>query len=263
MKVFSDLIYRQTPQRSLRLDLRVPNTENPPLVMYIPMGGMRVCEKENVPLELVEQGFALASIECRVRSEAIAPAQIYDCQAAVRWLRAHASEYCYDSVNIAAWGSSAGGMLAALLATSGNSFSLLEQDCEYPEVSCAVQAAVDACGAPHSLDYFARPDVQQRFPGVTETLRLYLGGAVEECLELAHLVSPSAYISPACPAILIIQGEEDNVVPPEETVFFHQLLLQAGVDAELILLPNVGHDWDEKLTEPNINRFLKRVLMKQ
>ena len=119
---FTELIYRHTTQRVLRLDLHIPRrVPKPPLVMYIPMGGMRSCPKEQAPLWLTEHGFAFASIECRVSSEAIAPAPVWDCKTAVRWLRFHADEYRFNANAIGAWGHSAGGLLAALLATSGDS----------------------------------------------------------------------------------------------------------------------------------------------
>lgn len=260
MKIYRDLVYRQTPQRELRLDLRVPDIQKPPVVMYIPMGGMRNCEKENAPFWLPEKGFAFASIECRVSSEAIAPAQIHDCQYAVRWLRTHAAEYGFNGASLGIWGNSAGGMLAALLATAGDTAVLREDDIPFSDVSCTVHAAVDGCGAPHDITYFARPEVSQRFPGVAENLAYYLGGAVETRLELARLVSPSTYISHDCSPLLIIQGEKDAAVPPEETIAFHQELRAAGSDAKLILLPEAEHGWDEALTSVQIVEFFTRTL---
>lgn len=257
---YLDIAYRETPERTLCLDLRVPHSdEKPPLIVYIPMSGMRSCAKENAPLWILEHGFALASIECRVSSEAIAPAAAHDCKAAVRWLRAHASEYGYNGDAIGVWGSSAGGLLASLIATSGNAADLKEAT-EYSNVSDEVQAACDLCGAPHDLMYFAKPQVQSEFAGVTENLRLYLGGPVQERAELAKLVSPSTYISKQCPPILLIHGDEDTVVPVAETIEFHRLLLGFGIDAALKVLPGAGHGLPESLTKPHTLEFFQRTL---
>ena len=257
---FTEIPYSQTPQRTLRLDLRVPQSDRrSPLVIYIPVGGMRVCDKAWAPWWLTECGFAMASIEVRVSSEAIAPATVHDCKAAVRWLRAHAEQYGYAPNAIGVWGHSAGGNLAALLGTSGG-VAELEGDGPHAGVSSRVQAVCDECGAPHDFAWFARSEIKSRFAGVLENLRLYLGGTVEERPALARRVSPQTYISSTCPPMLLIYGAADNVVPVEETVSFHQSLQAAGVDATLRILPGIGHGWDPSLTRDDIVAFFERTL---
>ena len=258
---FTDLQYRETPQRALRLDLRVPQSAGRvPLVLYIPMGGMSSCIKEQAPWWLTEHGFALASIEARVSSEAIAPAAVHDCKAAVRWLRAHADRYGYAPDAIGVWGHSAGGHLAALLGTSGD-VAEVEGEGGAASVSSRVQAVCDECGVPHDLSWFGRPEVKVRFPGVAGNLRRYLGGAVEDCPELARLVSPQTYVSKNCPPMLLIHGAADAVVPVDEMINFHQQLQSAGCDVTLRILPGIGHGWEAALTQPEIIAFFKRTLL--
>src|SRR6185503_19064552 len=65
---FKDIVYAERPERVLKLDVRLPTkggAKRPPLVMYIPMGGMRGCPKELAPYWLTEHGFTMASIEAR------------------------------------------------------------------------------------------------------------------------------------------------------------------------------------------------------
>ena len=260
MKVVSDIRYAVTPERELYLDLRVPEgVENPPLVMYIPNGGLSGCNRDWTLWWLAECGFAMASIETRVSGEATAPATVHDCKAAVRWLRAHAGEHGYNGDRIGAWGHSAGGLLAALLATSGG-VAQLEGDGPCLDVSSKVQAACDQCGAPHDFSWFARTEIKERFAGVVENLRRYLGGTVEELPELARLVSPATYISSSSAPLLIIHGEEDGVVPVEESIEFHRALVAAGADATLRLLPGTGHGWDPELVRDDILGFFTRTL---
>lgn len=257
---FSNLAYRQTAERELLLDLYLPaGVTNPPLILAIPMAGMRECRKERAPAWLTDYGFAVASIEARGSSEAIAPAPVHDCKAAVRWLRFHAAEYGYNPNAIGAWGHSAGGLLASLLATSGW-VSELEGDGDYPDVSSAIQAACDECGAPHDMTYFARPEVHAKYAPVAENLRLYLGGPVAEKLELGRRVSPATYISSACPPVLLIHGDKDEIVPVEETIEFHHALVRAGVDARLMVLEGAGHSWEKELTKGDIAGFFREVL---
>lgn len=259
-KDFLDVLYRVTPQRELRLDLRMPEgLERPPLILYIPMGGMRSCRKERAPEWPVERGFAVASIQARVAEEAIAPAAVEDCKFAVRWLRAHAEEYGYDGDRIGAWGHSAGGLLAALLGTSGDRPEL-RFEMEFAEVSDRVHAVVDACGAPHDIAYFARPEVREKFGPVAGNLDAYLGGPVGEQLELAKLVSPRTYVSAECPPVLLLHGDRDEVVPLEESVEFAEALRDCGVDVTLKVLEGVGHVWPSKTTASEVEGFFRRVL---
>jgi acetyl esterase/lipase len=67
---------------------------------------------------LTQHGYAVASFDYRLSGEAKFPAQIHDCKGAIRFLRAHASDYGYKPDCMAASGASAGGHLAALVATS-------------------------------------------------------------------------------------------------------------------------------------------------
>ena len=83
------------------------------------MGSKEGLEFDPVPLEYLAQGFAVASINYRLSQHALFPAQIEDCKAAVRWLRAHAEQFNLDANRFGAWGPSAGGHLAAMLGTTG------------------------------------------------------------------------------------------------------------------------------------------------
>ncbi len=95
-----------------------------PLIVWIHGGAFLFGSKEGspvepVPLDLLLEGYAVASIDYRLSPEAVFPAQLEDCKAAIRWLRAHAEEFGIDPNRIGVWGASAGGDLAALLGTTG------------------------------------------------------------------------------------------------------------------------------------------------
>ena len=105
-----------------KLDLFLPrDADNAPVVMFIHGGAWRNGDKNNprALAELLEAGFAVVSINYRLSQHARFPAQIEDCKAAVRWLRARAGEYRLDVSRIGVWGTSAGGHLAAMLGTTG------------------------------------------------------------------------------------------------------------------------------------------------
>lgn len=56
-------------------------------------------------LQFLGDGYAVAQVGYRFSQEAVFPAQIFDCKAAVRWLRANARKYNLDSDHFVAWGS--------------------------------------------------------------------------------------------------------------------------------------------------------------
>jgi acetyl esterase/lipase len=60
---------------------------------------------------------------------------------------------------------------------------------------------------------------------------------------VARLASPLGFIAATSPPFLIQHGETDVVVSPKQSQKLHEALRQAGVPAELITYPGVGHDF--------------------
>lgn len=116
-----------------------------PLVIWIHGGAFLIGSKDDtVPLELLSQGYAVASMGYRYSSEAKFPAQVEDCKAAIRWLRANAARFALDPERFAVFGESAGGYLAAMLGTTGD---VKEFDVgENLDQSSRVQAVIDFYG---------------------------------------------------------------------------------------------------------------------
>ncbi len=123
VKVLKDLEYGKAGGRAMLLDLYLPEKGNQPmpLIIWIHGGAWMSGSKDNPSpaLRFTADGYAVAQVGYRLSQEAKFPAQIHDCKAAVRWLRANAQKHNLDSNKFAAWGSSAGGHLVALLGTSG------------------------------------------------------------------------------------------------------------------------------------------------
>ena len=147
VKALRNLEYARVGDKKLLLDLYLPEKpQGPlPLVIWIHGGAWLGGDKADCPARrLVQRGYAVASVNYRLSNEAIFPAQIKDCKAAVRWLRAHTAEYGLDAGHFGVWGASAGGHLVALLGTSGDT-----KDFDKGEnlgVSSRVQAVCDWFG---------------------------------------------------------------------------------------------------------------------
>lgn len=255
-----DLPYANYNGRVLHLDLHRPKSADGPLpvLLWIPVGGWRNSAREGAPSWLTKYGFAVASPDCRVSSEALAPATIHDCKAAVRWVRANCEEYGLDPDRIGSAGASAGGHLSALLGAS-HGVEELEGDGGNAEQSSTVRASLDVCG-PTDLMRMAVPELQERFEVLHEVTVNFLGGPVAERSELGRLVSPLTYASASCPPMLIIHGEDDPTVPVEESIIFHEALRTAGADSTLEVLEGVGHACPWEQIEDTVASFFQRTL---
>ena len=240
-----------------KLDLFIPSgATNPlPVIIWIHGGAWKGGSKEQCPaLRFVERGYAVASINYRLSQHAIFPAQIEDCKAAVRWLRAHAAEYRLDPDRFAAWGASAGGHLVALLGTSRDvkSFDVGES----LSFSSGVQAVVDFFGPTDftrmAQDSLPNTPFDHDAPDSPESQ--LLGGAVQANKDKAAKASPLTYVSKDDPPFLIMHGDRDNIVPHQQSEQLRAALQQAGVPVTLKLIPGAGHgfggpDIDRQVTE--------------
>ncbi len=258
----ADLAYVEGGHERQKLDLYLPsNAKGVPLVVWIHGGGWTGGSKERPPgLALLGKGYALASLDYRFSTEAIFPAQIQDCKAALRWLRAHASEYGYDPAHIGVWGGSAGGHLVALLAVTGQT-----QDFEVGAnlaQSSAVQCAVDWFG-PTDFLAFNAPDQVAAGQKRGSALTRLLGGDLSTRLDLARQASPVTWVTKQAAPLLIMHGTRDELVPVDQSQRFYDKLKAVGADATLDLLGGAGHGGGQFTAAPKlelIGAFLSRHL---
>jgi acetyl esterase/lipase len=228
VKVLRNIEYVPGGGSSRSMDLYLPEHAAGPVppIIYIHGGDWSGGSKEGGPgMHLPGLGFAVAKINYRLSSQAIFPAQIEDCKAAVRFLRAHAAEYHLDSNHIGAWGVSAGGHLAALLGTSGG--------------GARVQAVCDFFGPMTFIG--APPEMQARMDSPSSGVYKLLGGPPSKKPDLAKMASPITYVSGSSAPFLIVHGDRDDVVPLQQSQLLEAKLKSAGVLATLIVVPGAGH----------------------
>jgi acetyl esterase/lipase len=252
-----DVVYASVGGRDLHMNLAWP--QDPPalpmpVVVWIHGGGWTGGDHlgtENLPL--AERGYFTANVEYRFSQEAIFPAQIHDCKAALRYLRAHAREYRLDPSRFGVWGASAGGHLAALVGTSAG-VAALEGDLGYAEQSSAVQAVVDVCG-PTDLTHWIQPPVADA-AGVTAVLNQLLGGPWTERLEVARAASPLSYVGSGSAPFLVVHGEVDDVVPIDQSERLDAALRATGIQSQLIRVKGGGHGFGPDC-DPGPERLLE------
>lgn len=269
LDVQRNLVFTKTPQKTLSLDLYRParRAGKLPVVVLIYGGawmGRFPQGQVGKARWLAGRGYAAAVIDYRLTSEAIFPAQIYDCKAAVRWIRAHAKTYGLDSGHIGAMGDSSGGHLASLLGvTAGN--KELEGDGGNPSESSAVQAVVDLFGPTDitRIGFNAVPG--STFPHDTASSpegRL-VGGPVAQHLDLARKASPVDYVTKSAAPFFIAHGGRDTLVPPFQSKLLFDALKRAGVEVTYYLVAGAGHEdpqFDSDMMRGAIGAFLDKHL---
>ena len=263
-KSFLDLSYVTNGHPRQKLDLYLPASPKGPLLIWIHGGGWRAGTKADAPgLEMLKQGYAVASLEYRFSSDAIFPAQIEDCKAAIRWLRAHAREYGYDPKRFGVWGASAGGHLTALLATTGGT---REFDVgENLDQSSAIECGIDLFGPADFPGWQApsdNPAVSRS--GTNSLLVLLLGGSVEEKPDLARRASPIAWVTKASAPLYILHGTADPLVGLEQSQRLADKYKAAGAEVVLEVVEGAGHGGPQFTTKERLQRlveFLNQHLM--
>lgn len=221
-RTISDIEYATVNHHRLLLDLYLPKTQmKPPLLVWIHGGAWRAGSKSNMPLiSLVEDGFAVASVDYRLSPVAQFPAQIFDIKAAIRFLRGSAGKYGYDASKIGILGSSAGGHLVALMGVT-NGHPRLEGDLGmFQGESSRVDAVVDFYGPTNFMTILEQSTphgLSVRVPA----LKLLLGDRPENRVELARLASPVFHVDAQDPPLLMIHGDQDPQVPINQSHELH------------------------------------------
>jgi acetyl esterase/lipase len=226
---------------SLKMDIYHPaTTETPaPAIVYVHGGGWYSGDKSNSDGQeyirlLAARGYLVAAVNYRLAPRYQFPAQIEDIKCAVRFLRANAAKYNIDPTNIGALGDSAGGHLVALLGmTDGD--SVFGESGAYCQQSDQVQAVVDLYG-PADLELFFESNA-------SSLLAEHVFGTDDPDSEIVKEASPVTYVSGDAPPFLIIQGDKDDIVSPQQSQELYERLISAGAPASLIMVKNAGHSF--------------------
>ena len=262
-KVLRNVAYVTNGHERQKLDLFIPpGATNPlPLIIWVHGGAWMGGSKDQCPaLPYLQKGYAVASINYRLSQRAIFPAQIEDCKAAVRWLRAHAKENNLDADRFAAWGASAGGHLVALLGTAGDvkKFDVGEN----LEVSSRVQTVVDFFG-PTDLTKMAKDSlpnsrIDHDAPDAPEAK--LIGGPVQENKEKAATANPISYVAKDNPPFLIMHGNKDDIVPYQQSELLRDALQKVGAPVTFKIIEGAGHGFGGADIDRQVAAFLNEHL---
>ncbi len=262
--VENDIEYARAGNVSLKLDFYRPKTDPNkvrPLVVWIHGGGWQNGNKSNgvrlLPPVLATGDYVGASVEYRLTDVATWPAQIHDCKAAIRYLRANAAKLGVNPDKIGVWGGSAGGHLVSLLGTSGD-VAELEGNLGVTGVSSRVACVVDFCG-PSDFLLIDMESPRLNEPG-NPVFKLF-GGPLKEKQDLARQASPVTYVSKDDPPFLIMHGTADTLVELRQAEHLNQQLHQAGVSSTLVKIINGPHAFGGRKVEERVVAFFNKHLL--
>ena len=277
---YANVAYASTSSAQV-LDIWVPDgaTGPVPLVVFVHPGGFmrgdKAMERGNVAAVLAA-GYAAASLNYRLSGEAPFPAAAQDVKAAVRFLRANATRYELDPDRFAAWGESAGGNLVAIIGTTGDQSTVLDDaSLGNAGVSSAVLAVVDFYGPTDFLQMDAEFAVAPpaacngqvpAYDPAYSPASTYLGAAIQTVPYRAAAADPITYIATAktLPVFLIAHGDSDCEVPNQQSQILQDALHAAGATSDFNLVQGAGHG-DQAITTsqtPIALKMLKSVFGK-
>ena len=241
---YDNIPYANDTLKKHLLDVYVPPTgkSNYPVVVWIHGGAWMSNDKyadmgymKNTLNEFIEKGYAVASIDYRWSTMAIFPAQIQDCNLALEFLYQNADKYKLDKNRIALIGFSAGGHLANLVGLSNdNSVKDFYADGKQPYFK--IKVVLDFYGP---SDFLTLKENDSKDPN--SPINLLLGGTIADNKAKAKKASPITYIDKNDPPFLIVQGEKDESVNPDQAISLSEKLKAAGVKNDLIIVPNAPH----------------------
>lgn len=241
--VTRDVEYGKVGDRALVLDViqpKEPKSDKLPWVVWIHGGGWRGDSKgdHGAVMRLVQRAdYVGASVGYRLSGEAVWPAQIHDCKAAIRFLRSHAKDYGADPDRIGVFGASAGGHLVTLLGET-DGVSEFEGNGGTPGVSTKVTCVVNYFGP---SDLVALHPVLKPKDGSPSLIEHLIGGSIEEKGDLAKQASPLQYATEYAAPMLTVHGTKDPIVPFSQAEALHQALTKAGASSLLLTIDGGLH----------------------
>lgn len=257
------LEYSHPGDQALQLDLARPESgEGPfPAVLCIHGGGFRAGTRDGYQAlckKLAARGYVAVTITYRLAPQHQFPAAVYDCKAAVRWLRTNAAKYKIDPQRIGVTGGSAGGHLAQFLGVTAGVPQFEGEPGQYDAaVSSQVSCVVNVYGPSDFTKSYGKS------VDAAEVLPLFLGGNLETARHRHILASPLNWVTPAAAPTLCIHGTEDKYVAHEQAVWLIDRLKAADVEAELLTLQGAGHGFkgaDAERAEAALLEFFDKRL---
>lgn len=279
-RFYQDLVYATVPgtDRALLCDLWQPPAGIKPsgvAVIYCHGSGWYLSDKDmgTRPFfrHLTAQGHVVMDVAYRMCPETDVVGMVADVKEAVAWMKAHAADYGADPSRVVFSGGSAGAHLAMLAAFAPNHPDLTPA--HLADTDLSVRAIVSFYGPPDMravLDHHStighpvyradlaegpvRPPArgsrewatfqQLQWKRVGNLPWDMMGGLPDDVPEMYDLASPITHVHAACPPTLLIQGQQDVLVPVASVRALYDHMVAVGAPVFYLELPNTDHAFD-------------------
>jgi acetyl esterase/lipase len=234
--IHPDITYGVANNYSLKLDVWQRNDAKTPVptLIYYHGGGWVFGDRTGATLMLLpylQMGWNVINVEYRMASVSLAPAAVEDSRCALRWAVRNAKQYNIDTDRIVLSGHSAGGHLSLITGMLPEGTGL-DSNC-YGDEKLKVAAIINWYGISDVADLIQGPNLKNYAV-------MWMGSQTDQ-LAIAKLVSPLTYVRAGLPPIMSIHGDEDAVVPYEQSVRLHHALTAAGAPNEFVTIKGGGH----------------------
>lgn len=257
-KEFRDIVYSTASGQKLLLDVfENPNAtvDHPaPVLVYFHGGAWHKGERPARAgsfNSLYALGFSVVSVEYRFTQVAPAPAAVVDSLCSLSWVAANAKLYHFDVTRVVPYGTSAGGHLALMA-------GLLPQDTTLADKACGPLPKVAAI-----LDFYGPADLVPKTDGdfKNKSLQAWIGSGG---MAMAKQMSPITYVRKGAPAVFLVHGDKDPVVPYDQSVRLNAALAKVEVQTEFYTVKGGHHGGfsDEEKKEqinPRVKTFLTKL----
>lgn len=272
----------------LMLNLKLPKQGAGPYPCIVGIhghGGDYDCF-ERLTNEMLEKGYAVASVDYRATPPNRWPSLLYDVKGAIRFLKAHAEKYHIDRERIGIMGGSCGGHLSAFIAATNGDPKTEGDIGGNTEYDSKIRAAAiyfpwtDALGFGEDIFHqypgqlnkvmnsdgpYAPPGYMFGFSGDGKglgALKAHMHEAeYQEILDRAIDVSPVSHVTKDSAPSVIIHGiyECGIQIPMNQSVRFFEKLTQKGVKSLLLCNNNGFFGEDEEVKKAVVDFMKKRV----
>jgi acetyl esterase/lipase len=240
------------------LDLYLPDTNKSSgaAILLLPGGGyqMLTVPGEGATPAMFFQSNNVAAFVLRYRHgpRYHYPTTLLDAQRALRFIRAHAEEYHIDPARVGVFGGSAGGHLAAMLATLYDN-KLLPEAPYVPD-------ATDSLSAKPAFALLLYPVIDLTDDAITH--RGSRQNLTQNKPALYEALSPQKHVTRDTPPVFIVHGSNDRLVPVQNSLLFYEACLKAGVPVEMHLEENAQHGFGmaTNLKDETVKEWPKQAL---
>jgi len=262
-----NIVYKIVGGDTLDMIIFFPNDKKEPkmpVMLYTHGGGWGGGHKLNImgaPFlgtlkTLLNNGIACATIEYRLTRVGISTAVdcVSDCKDAARFLMKNAGKYGFDVDRMGVWGGSAGGHLSLMTALADNNeFKGDESLRNYsPKFLCVASY--------YPLTSFVNPEflVGSNFEKPERFIPI-LGGLLSDKQDIARKLSPVEWIGKNSPPILLLHGEQDKVLPIQQSIYLEEVGKSKGADIQLLRVKNADHSFNGENISPSMDDINKKA----